>query len=89
MEIFNKNQIKGKALRGARTGRQRFAADLQMDIMSAEESAGVQRISDIDSAMRQEMNAAESAFRQNDLSLLREKSLSIQIFNLNRRDKLY
>jgi len=78
MEIFNKNQIKGKALRGARTGRQRFAADLQMDIMSAEESAGVQRISDIDSAMRQEMNAAESAFRQNDLSLLREKSLSIQ-----------
>jgi hypothetical protein len=47
LRIFNQNRMKGLSILGARSGRQRFAGEIQSGIMSAEEAAGIQRFKDL------------------------------------------
>lgn len=78
METFNKNQLAGKTIRGIRTGRQRFAPEMQTSILGAEESAGLTRIDDINQQMQAEMNSAQQAFQDNNFRLMTMHSENTQ-----------
>lgn len=55
------------------TGTQRFAPITAGGLMTAEETAGMKRIREIDAEERQAIAAAEEAFRQEDFSLFKNK----------------
>lgn len=89
MEVFNQNMLGGKQLRGVRTGRQRYARDMQADIISKEEVAGLKRINILEQMMQQELLAAQQAFDSNNLSLLAQQTETLtNLYNQKRQAAL-
>lgn len=85
-KVFNQNVLGGTQLRGVRTGRQRYAREMQADIVSKEEKAGLDRIGSIESQMQQELMAAQQAFDTNNLKLLSQKTeLLTNLYNQKRQ----
>jgi hypothetical protein len=53
MQQFNANRLKGLEIMGGRAGRQRFAQEIQSGLLSAEQSAGFERLNQINLAEQQ------------------------------------
>ncbi len=71
--VTNKNRLKGLEIIGSRTGRQRFAAEIQSSILGAEERAGIQAIADINAQEQELIRQARQANDEGSFTLLRER----------------
>lgn len=69
-ERINQDELAIQTQAGIRAGRQRFAPEVQAGIMSATESAGLQRIADLDSQEQSALNAARSAARDKQMGVM-------------------
>ena len=70
MEMLNKATLGAKKVQGSRAGRQRYATEIQTGIISAEESAGIQRLADLDAQEQRLINEANRAASAKDFELL-------------------
>lgn len=73
MATINKNVLGAQKLLGARSGRLRYASEIQSSIISAEESAGINRLSALDSEMNSLILQAEMAREDKQYALLNDK----------------
>ena len=73
MKQMNTNRMQGLTIMGARTGRQRYAPEIQSGILSAEESAGLQRLADLDAQEQELIMNAEQSLEDNQFSLALEQ----------------
>ena len=76
MAKINANNLSGKKLLGAKSGRTRYAPDMQQDILSLEESNGLGRLHEIDNQMNSAIAAAKQAKADKDWKLL-DKQISL------------
>lgn len=72
MNRLNQNALRAKEIIGTRTGRQRYAPTIQQDILTAEEKAGIDRITQLDSEERAFINQAQQAADAEHWKLLSE-----------------
>lgn len=74
-QLGEANQTALETLRilGIRSGRQRFAAEVQTGILSAEERAGIQRLADLDAQEKTLIAQAQQAATNKDFELLNAK----------------
>ena len=72
MDIINKATLGSQKVAGARAGRQRYATEIQTSIVSSEESAGIQRLADLDAQELSLINQAEMAATEKDFERLNE-----------------
>lgn len=93
MKLINENTLASQTIIGARSGRQRYAPEIQTGILSNEERAGVQRLADLDAEEQKLINDAQAAYAENDFKLFNntwEKTQQIRqektntIINLNK-----
>lgn len=70
MERINTAALNTQQLLGARSGRQRYAPEIQSSILSEEERAGLIRITEIEALEFQAIAAAQSAAVEQDFMLL-------------------
>lgn len=85
LNITNANRLRGLEIAGIRTGRQRFAPEIQSGILSAEEKAGIQRLTELDVEEEQLILQAEQANEDNQLVLLFRR---FELASQKRREKV-
>jgi len=73
MADLNKRTLRGQTLLGVRSGRQRFAAEIQTGILAAEESAGIARLAELDAQEQSLIAEAESANTSEQFGVLNAK----------------
>lgn len=73
MEVLNKSILQGKTIFGVRTGRQRYAPELQLQILGNEEKAGIQRLAELDVQEQQLLLDAQDAADTKSFQLLNQK----------------
>ncbi len=78
METLNKSTYASQQLLGVRSGRQRYASEIQTSILSAEEAAGIQRLTDLETEMNQIVAEAEMANSAKQFELLDKKMSQFQ-----------
>lgn len=74
----NVRTLAGTQVMGLRSGRERYAAEVQGGIMAAQESAGLERLRSIDNDEISLISDAEAAEAQNDFQLLNQKITLIE-----------
>lgn len=67
MEQTNRALVSGLTTAGIRSGRARYATELQDSLLSAEERAGIMRLSELDSQERSDISKAQQAYRAGKL----------------------
>lgn len=72
-EQINRQLLEATRIIGFRTGRQKYAPDIQVGILSAEESAGLQRLRDIDTAFNNAISKAQQAELDKDWETVNEE----------------
>ncbi len=77
MAQLNKEAASGLTMAGVRTGRQRYAPEIQTGILTEEERAGIQRIADLDSQEAGLIAEARAANDEKQFSLLDKKMTAI------------
>lgn len=77
METVNKNILGIQTILGIRSGRQRFAPEIQADILTAEEVAGIQRISDLDAEEKSLIIQAQNAADDKQFLLLSQRMTAV------------
>ena len=75
---FNKSLLAGTRVAGIRAGRQRFAPEIQQSILSAEETAGLQRLANLDAQELSLIAEANSANEDKQFALLNQKMTQIR-----------
>ena len=85
MKTANANALQTQKILGIRSGRQRFAPEIQTGILSGEESAGIQRLAQLDAQEKQLIAEAERAAAAEDFELLNER---MQLFREKEQEKL-
>ncbi len=78
MELFNKQLLGGTRVAGIRAGRQRFAPEIQQSILSAEESAGLQRLANLDAQELALIAEANMANEDKQFAILNAKMEAIK-----------
>jgi murein DD-endopeptidase MepM/ murein hydrolase activator NlpD len=73
MKVYNQNRLKALEIMGGRTGRQRYAPEIQSGILSAEEKEGMDRLSDINLQEIEAMRAVENALQDNEFAIAQQK----------------
>lgn len=73
LKNINQRTLEAQRILGIRSGRQQFAGEIQIGILSAEESAGIQRLAILDAQERSLIADAEAAQTANDFTLLNAK----------------
>jgi len=80
MKIMNSNRQSGLKIMGARSGRQRYASEIQSGIISAEEKEGIERLASLDAQEQQLILQAERAMEDEQFGLVMEQmSLAVQL----------
>lgn len=77
MERINKAALNTQALLGARSGRQRYAPEMQSSILSEEERAGLIRLTEIDALEFQTIAAAQQAAVEQNLAILNNEMATL------------
>ena len=72
-EALNKAVLGSQSVLGVRSGRQRFAPEIQTAVLSKEESDGIQRLTDLDNQEKTLILQAEQANSANDFKILNQK----------------
>ena len=86
MAIINKNILGSQKLLGARSGRQRYASELQSSILGEEERKGIARLAELDTQMNSLILQAEMARTEKNYALLGQKiALATQAYNQKRQ----
>ena len=75
--IINKALLGGTAVSGMVSGRARYARDIQQSILSAEESAGIARLTALDVEERKLIEEAKTALEEKQFSLLEKKRANL------------
>ena len=70
MSQLNTNTLNGLTRLGVRSGRQRYASEIQTSILSAEERAGIERMSALDAEEKSLILQAETAANEADFARL-------------------
>lgn len=78
METLNKATLNAQKLAGVRSGRQRYATEIQTSILSNEEKAGLDRLRQLDMEERQLIQQAENAHKERQWDMLNNKMNRIQ-----------
>lgn len=78
MEQLNRASLAGVTKAGIRSGRQRYASEIQTGILSAEEAAGIQRLNEIDAQERMLIAEAKMAATEKQFELLDKKYAAIK-----------
>jgi hypothetical protein len=78
MEQLNKATLAGKTKAGIRAGRQRYATDIHADILTAEESAGISRLAELDAQESMLIAEARMAMTEKKMDLLDKQYAAIQ-----------
>jgi hypothetical protein len=73
MMVFNQNRLKSLEIIGSRTGRQRYAPEIQSGILSNEEKEGMERIADINRQEYEAINGIDNALQDNDFVIAKQK----------------
>lgn len=84
-KMITANRVAGLGVMGIRSGRTRFAAEIQSGIISAEERAGIQKLADLDAQEQGLIADAMDANDEKNFTLLRDK---MQLMRQTRKDKL-
>lgn len=74
MESINKATLAGLTKTGIRSGRERYASEIQSGILSSEERAGIQRLAQLDNEEQSLILEAEMAKTEKQFALLQTKS---------------
>lgn len=69
MKQANANRLAGLEILGARSGRQRYAPEMQSQIIGAEEKAGLKRITDLETEELSLINSVEAAIEDKQFQL--------------------
>jgi len=69
-KVANQNRLKAQEILGTRSGRQRYAPEIQQGLMSAEEKAGLQRLSDLQREEEQLVMQAVAAQEAEEFEML-------------------
>lgn len=73
METVNEAALNSQQLLGARSGRSRYAPELQRQILSAEERNGIRRLTEIEAERLTLISQAQTAATQEDLLILNNR----------------
>lgn len=73
MDRINVASLNTQELLGSRSGRQRYAPEMQSTILSSEERAGLVRLSEIEALEYQAIAAAQKAATEEDLAILNQR----------------
>lgn len=74
MEALNRRTLKGYTSAGIRSGRQRYAPEIQGGILSAQESAGISRLAQLDAEEQSLILQAKMASDEKQFEILQAKS---------------
>lgn len=88
MKVTNQSRLKGLEILGTRTGRQRYAAEIQEGILSAEETAGMKRISELDREEKMLIMQAEQANDAKQWDMLNQRMGQLAAVREEKRTEL-
>lgn len=88
LEQMNASVLAGKTRLGSRFGRQRFAPEIQQDILSAEMEAGIQRLADLDAQESQLILETQQANTAQQFNILLEKRAQLSEVTDRKRQEI-